>query len=46
MYIEGGSIVQEAGMSFLTTWQNFYVITGTAAATQEVAEAVGRALRR
>src|SRR6266568_263880 len=33
MYIEGGSIVQEAGMSFLTTWQSFYVITGSAAAT-------------
>ncbi len=33
MYIEGGSIVQEAGMSFLTTWQNFYVIIGSAAAT-------------
>ena len=33
MYIEGGSIVQEAGASFLTTWQNFYVIIGSAAAT-------------
>ena len=25
--------MQEAGVSFLTTWQNFYVITGSAAAT-------------
>jgi hypothetical protein len=25
--------MQEAGVSFLTTWQNFYVIIGTAAAT-------------
>jgi hypothetical protein len=25
--------MQEAGVSFLTAWQNFYVITGTAAAT-------------
>src|SRR5204862_1118971 len=25
--------MQEAGVSFLTTWQNCYVITGTAAAT-------------
>src|SRR5216684_3829789 len=33
MYIEGGSIVQEAVVSFLITWQNFYVITGSAAAT-------------
>ena len=33
MYIEGGSIVQETGVSFLTTWQTFYVITGSAAAT-------------
>src|SRR5258708_4300685 len=29
----GGSIMQEAGMSFLATWQNFYVIIGSAAAT-------------
>src|SRR5438876_4253186 len=29
----GGSIMQEAGVSFLTTWQNFYVIIGSAAAT-------------
>jgi hypothetical protein len=33
MYIEGGFIMQVAGMSFLSTWQNFYVITGSAAAT-------------
>ncbi len=33
MYIEGGSIMQEAGVSFLTTWQSFYVIIGSAAAT-------------
>ena len=33
MYIEGGSIMQEAGVSFLTTWQTFYVIIGSAAAT-------------
>jgi hypothetical protein len=33
MYIEGGSIVQEAALSPLATWQNFYVITGSAAAT-------------
>jgi hypothetical protein len=26
-------MMREAGISFLTTWQNFYVITGTAAAT-------------
>jgi hypothetical protein len=25
--------MQEAGVSFLTTWQNFYVIIGSAAAT-------------
>ena len=25
--------MQESGMSFLTTWQNFYVLIGTAAAT-------------
>jgi hypothetical protein len=30
--IEGGSIVQETGMSLLPAWQNFYVITGSAAA--------------
>jgi len=30
---KGGSIVQEAAMSPLATWQNFYVIIGTAAAT-------------
>src|SRR5258708_3997134 len=29
----GGSIMQEAGMSFLSTWQNFYGIIGSAAAT-------------
>src|SRR5260370_26256512 len=28
----GGSIMQEAGVSFLSTWQNFYVIIGSAAA--------------
>ena len=31
--IERGSIVQEAGVSLLRTWQNFYVIIGSAAAT-------------
>jgi hypothetical protein len=31
--IEGGSSMQEAGVSFLATWQNFYVIIGSAAAT-------------
>ena len=30
--IEGGSIVQETGMSLLPAWQNFYVIIGSAAA--------------
>ena len=30
---KGGSIMQEAGVSLLTTWQNFYVLIGTAAAT-------------
>jgi hypothetical protein len=30
---KGGSIMQEAGVSLLTTWQNFYVIIGSAAAT-------------
>src|SRR5262249_3010993 len=30
---KGGSIVQEAAVSLLTTWQNFYVIIGSAAAT-------------
>src|SRR2546421_12135984 len=30
---KGGSIMQEAGVSFLSTWQNFYVIIGSAAAT-------------
>jgi hypothetical protein len=30
---KGGSIVQVAAVSLLTTWQNFYVIIGTAAAT-------------
>src|SRR6266568_5679662 len=29
---KGGSIVQEAAVSPLTTWQNFYVIIGSAAA--------------
>ena len=33
MYIERGSIMREAAVSLLTTWQNFYVIIGTAAAT-------------
>src|SRR6266699_954307 len=28
----GGSIMQEAGVSLLSTWQNFYVIIGSAAA--------------
>ena len=32
MYIERGSIMQEAAVSPLHTWQNFYVITGSAAA--------------
>ena len=32
MYIEGGSIVQEAAVLPLATWQNFYVIIGSAAA--------------
>ena len=32
MYIERGSIMQEAAVSPLATWQNFYVITGSAAA--------------
>ncbi len=32
MYIERGSVVQEAAVSPLTTWQNFYVIIGSAAA--------------
>src|SRR5215831_15743608 len=31
--IERGSIVQEAGVSLLPAWQNFYVIIGSAAAT-------------
>jgi len=31
--IEGGFIMQEAAVSPLPTWQNFYVIIGTAAAT-------------
>src|SRR5436309_4580029 len=30
---KGGSIMQEAVLSPLATWQNFYVIVGTAAAT-------------
>src|SRR5258708_30877634 len=30
---KGGSIMQEAVLSPLATWQNFYVIIGTAAAT-------------
>jgi len=30
---KGGSIVQETAVSLLTTWENFYVIIGTAAAT-------------
>src|SRR6266536_244315 len=29
----GGSSMQEAGVSFLANWQNFYVIIGSAAAT-------------
>ena len=29
---KGGSIVQEAAVSLLTTWQNFYVIIGSSAA--------------
>jgi hypothetical protein len=33
MYIEGGFIMQEAVLSPLATWQNFYVIIGSAAAT-------------
>jgi hypothetical protein len=32
MYIEGGSIVQEAAVPILLTWQNFYVIIGSSAA--------------
>jgi hypothetical protein len=32
MYIEGGFIVQEAAVAQLATWQNFYVIIGSAAA--------------
>jgi divalent metal cation (Fe/Co/Zn/Cd) transporter len=32
MYIEGGSTMQEAAVSPLAAWQNFYVIIGTAAA--------------
>src|SRR5437660_8306650 len=31
--IEGGSIMQDAAVLPLPTWQNFYVIIGTAAAT-------------
>src|SRR5258708_37645016 len=31
--VKGGSIMQEAVLSPLATWQNFYVIVGTAAAT-------------
>src|SRR2546428_14082642 len=30
---KGGSIMQEAALSPLATWQNFYVIIGSAAAT-------------
>src|SRR2546427_3127913 len=30
---KGGSIMQEAAVSFLSTWQNFYVVIGSAAAT-------------
>ncbi len=33
LYIERGSIVQEAAVSLLTTWKNFYDIIGSAAAT-------------
>jgi divalent metal cation (Fe/Co/Zn/Cd) transporter len=33
MYIERGSIVQEAAVSLLTTWKNFYDIIGSAAAS-------------
>ncbi len=33
IYIKGGSIMLEAAVSPLPTWQNFYVIIGTAAAT-------------
>src|SRR5437762_4327534 len=29
---KGGSIMQEAAVSLLTTWQNFYVIIGSSAA--------------
>ena len=32
MYIEGGSIMQEAAVTPLPAWQNFYVIIGSAAA--------------
>src|SRR5258708_11017043 len=31
--VKGGSIMQEAVLSPLATWQNFYVVGGTAAAT-------------
>src|SRR5260370_28423749 len=30
---KGGSSMQEAGVSFLTTWQSFYTIIGSAGAT-------------
>jgi len=33
MFIERGSIMQEAEVSLLTAWQMFYVLIGTAAAT-------------
>jgi hypothetical protein len=33
MFIEGGSILQEGPVSVLITWQTFYVLIGTAAAT-------------
>src|SRR5689334_6629271 len=32
IYMNGGPIVQLAGVSLLTSWQNFYVIIGSAAA--------------
>src|SRR5690348_992430 len=31
--LEGGSLMPEPTVSLLTTWQNFYVIVGTGAAT-------------
>lgn len=32
IYMNGGPIVQEAAVSLLTSWENFYVIIGSAAA--------------